>query len=141
MPSSGTKAATTLLRPHRWARIMPKLYKARTVAWGRLRSGKAAMTWSVQASSGLRRGMGGPPVNTVVPITSCPRGENLMPRQFLTSYRVRKTPPSEPGARGWSVLGGFSRLAQRLPAVGQQLLEPTRRVRADPVEHIAEVRL
>ena len=50
----------------------------------------------------VRRGMGGPPVNTVVPITSCPRGENLMPRQLLTSYRVRKTPPSEggPGGRG-----------------------------------------
>src|SRR5258707_611685 len=78
---------------------MPKLYKARTVAWGRLRSGKASLTCSVQASSGLRRGMGGPSVNTVVPITSCPRGENLMPRQLLTSYRVRKTPPSEGGSR------------------------------------------
>src|SRR5258705_13895714 len=82
---------------------MPKLYKARTVAWGRLRSGKASLTCSVQASSGLRRGMGGPSVNTVVPITSCPRGENLMPRQLLTSYRVRKTPPSEGPGGGQAV--------------------------------------
>ena len=33
----------------------------------------------------------------------------------------------------------FSRLAPRLPAVGQQLLDPTRRACADPVEHVAEV--
>ncbi len=47
----------------------------------------------------------------------------------------------ELGAWGLSVLGVFSRLAQRLPAVGQQLLDPTRRVCADPVEHVAKVRL
>ena len=47
----------------------------------------------------------------------------------------------EPGAWGWSVLRGFAGLAQRLPPVGQQLFDPTRRVRTDPAEHVAEVRL
>src|SRR5206468_2003341 len=47
----------------------------------------------------------------------------------------------ELGAWAWSVLGVVSRLAQRLPAVGQQLLDPTRRMCADPVEHVAKVRL
>src|SRR3954451_22995322 len=52
---------------------------------------------------------------------------------------VRDRDEAEAGR--WSVLRGFSRLTQRPPAVGQQLLDPTRRVGADPVEHVAEVRL
>ena len=64
---------------------------------------------------------------------SCGRGAHR--RLGLVGHR------DEPGASGWSVLHGFAGLAQLLPAVGQQLLDPTRRVGADPVEHVAEVRL
>ena len=45
-------------------------------------------------------------MSTVVPITSCPRGENPVPRQLLTSHQVEKTPPCE-GALG-KVVGSWT---------------------------------
>jgi hypothetical protein len=63
---------------------------------------------------------------------SCGRGARRRPE--LVGHR------DEPGASGGSLRRGGSRLLQRLPAVGRQLLDPTRRVGADPVEHVAEVR-
>jgi hypothetical protein len=43
------------------------------------------------------------------------------------------------GHRRRTVLRDFAGPAQRLPAVGQQVLDPPRRMRADSLEHVAEV--
>jgi hypothetical protein len=46
-----------------------------------------------------------------------------------------------PGAQRWSVLCGVAGLAQLLPTVGQQLLDPPRWMGADSIQHVAEVNL
>jgi hypothetical protein len=45
----------------------------------------------------------------------------------------------EPGAQVRSVRSGVAGLPQLLPTVRQQFLDPPRQMRADPVEHVAEV--
>lgn len=57
-PSNRARKGATLVKAQERARTMPKDHRAKTVAWGLLRWGKALVTWSVQRYHARRRDMG-----------------------------------------------------------------------------------